>query len=747
MYPDGNSHTIVGDEEKLNDGSFKWFQNSIVENPAPNAEEGDLVLYTKSNVYVGEKKPLANAASSTRFHIVNANINGMGDCYVYDADMYFVPGYGKTNSSGAKTSDPIIQIFFMTDNTTCASVNVSVYTEDGVDYVKIGENFAGVDGKDSNVAGGIPMGKWVNLRLEYYKLYEINSDGTEIYKPRLKVYVNGKYCGECDATITGTDPSGKVYYYDRKISLVTISYYRFLASEIYFNNVVTERCKKEYVKEFNSDDIIDAPLPDEEMRESYGFEDGLINTSNVANKVRVYDFGVAKYINATEGQIYNTSISYSIVEDPKNAANHVLKVVALKSDEFDKPSRTEVNLHNAAANGTDYIFSGKFYYSSEDIGVNGDVTQLFFFDTLEGQAYSIRINAKQTDGIFTLSLIDNNKSGTGDGSTVFFDNIPCDEWFTLKIVFHRTKVAETTGADIYVNGDLVFQDTSYNTAALNQNPIVKVGIVHQRTNKSVLYLDDLSFSRTGEIVEEVESEDKVANFTEGFNTKYVHNYTYNGSALLGIEDVDPITLETLFTKYYLIVDPKDAANQVLRAVNKNGGTNAGYTRVEISNDNAEGDCYIFETKLFLETYSGNYNVAEFRFVDQDGNPALSTYMSVDSSTGFVKLSSTGSGAYPAAGTNYLADTGINLKGGKTEGDWFTLRMEVYNKGVAANSENTYLKLYINDNLVYDGLAYRMLGAQIAYVDIIHCKTNKSSAVYYDDISLTRVNKEYKKGTN
>ena len=741
MYPDGNSHTIIADEEKGDDGLFKWFQNSIVENPDPNAEEDDLVLHTQSFVYPGTAKPLADKASSTNFTVVNANMSSAGDCYVYDADMYFVPGYGKTNSSGVKTSDPILQIFFMTDNTTCASVNVSVYTENGVDYVKIGENFAGIDGKDSNVAGGIPMGEWVNIRLEYYKLYEVKSDGKEVYTPKLKVYVNGVYKGECDATYTGTQPTGEVYYYDRKISIVKVSYYRFLASEVYFNNVVAERCKIDYVAEVNPDDIVDPPLPEEEMRESYGFEDGLLNTSNVANKVRVYDFGVAKYINATEGQMYNPYISYSIVADPANAANHVLKVVATRSSEFDKPSRTEVNLHKAAANGTDYIFSGKFYYPSDSIGTNGDVTQLFFLDSLEAQAYSLRIEAKKVDGVFTLNLIENNEAGTGSGA-VIYSGIPCDQWFELKVVFHRTRIDNTTGAGIYLNGNLVVENMTYNTAALGNNPITKVALVHQRTNSSTLYLDDLSFSRSGEVVEQVESEDKVAGFTDGFNTKYVHNYTFKGATQLGIEEVDPITLETLFTKFYLIVDPKDAANQVLRAVNKNGGTNAGYTRVDVSNDNPAGDCYVFETKLFLETYSAGYNVAEFKLVDVDGNSAFSIYMSVDKTSGFVKLSSTGSGAYPEAGTNLIEGTGIELTGGKETGEWFTLRLEYYNKGVHATSDNTFLKLYINDVLAYDGLAYRTLGAEISHVDIVHCKTNKSSAVYYDDISLSRIEKEY-----
>ena len=74
--------------------------------------------------------------------------------------------------------------------------------------------------------------------------------------------------------------------------------------------------------------------------------------------------------------------------------------------------------------------------------------------------------------------------------------------------------------------------------------------------------------------------------------------------------------------------------------------------------------------------------------------------------------------------------------------WFTLRMEFYHEGTSADKTNTYLKLYVNDTIAYSGLAYCDFGAEIDYVKIEHCKTNQSSAVLYDNISLTRTKKEY-----
>ena len=743
--PDGFAINIVGDQEYDENGRYKWFESKIVKNPTASSTRKDQVLYAKSNVYVGDAKPYSDKPSSTRFIMPNAGLAILGDCYVYDAEMYFVPGYGKTNYNGTETSEPIIQLFFMTESLPQASVNFSVYTENGVDYVKIGENYAGTDGKESNVAGGIPVGQWVNIRLEYYKNYEetVNEKGenVKVYKPVLKVFVDGKFQGDCDATITGNNATtGQLEYYDRKIDQVSISYYRYLASEIYFNDVFVERCKKAYVVGENPDAMIDPPLPDEEMRESYGFEDGLLNTSNVVNKIRVVDFGVKKYINASIGQTYNTSISYSIVEDPKNAANKVLKVAALKSEEFDKPSRTEVNLYNSAANGDDYIFSGKFYYESEAIGINGDLTQLFFFNSIEGQVYSIRISAKQTAGVFLLSLIENNtaKGDTGSGKTIY-EGVACDEWFELKVVFHKDAKLEKMGAKIYLNGDLVCEDLSYKTAATTQNPIVKIGIVHQKTNNSTVYLDDLSFKKSGEIEDVVVSEDKVADFEEGFNTKYLNSFSYDGTTRLDVNDIDPVKMSNLYTQFSLIADPNDAANKVLKVVNKNGGTNAGYTRIDIS-DGDKGNFYTLQTRVYIEVASSGYNLAQIKFMDKNGAAAFNAYLSISSETQKIKIATTGSSSYPKAGTDLLAGADISV--GK--GEWFDLRIELYHEGEDANTQNTRIKIYVNDILAYDGAAYAAFGAEVSYVDLVCCKSVKSSAVWYDDVSFTRSEKTYSK---
>jgi hypothetical protein len=302
--------------------------------------------------------------------------------------------------------------------------------------------------------------------------------------------------------------------------------------------------------------------------------------------------------------------------------------------------------------------------------------------------------------------------------------------------------AETCGASIYLNDQLIYDDESYKAAALVDNPVIKIALVHQKTNNSTVYLDDLSFKKSGEVNEYVESEESVASFTEGFNTKYVHSYSYDGTTELNVNDIDPVKMETLYTKFYLVKDPKDkeGKNQVLRAVNKNGGTNAGYTKVDISGDITKGDCYSFETKMYIENATAGYNITQIKFVDKNNGAALSLYVSIDKTTSNLKIATTGNGTFPAAGTNLLADSGISV--GKSE--WFTLRIEFYHSGKSATAQNTYVKLFVNDILAYDGNAYLAFGYDVDHVELVHYKSAKSSAVLFDDVYMTRSEKAYTK---
>jgi hypothetical protein len=104
----------------------------------------------------------------------------------------------------------------------------------------------------------------------------------------------------------------------------------------------------------------------------------------------------------------------------------------------------------------------------------------------------------------------------------------------------------------------------------------------------------------------------------------------------------------------------------------------------------------------------------------------------------IQIKTTGNSAFPQKGTDLMADSGITI--GKAQ--WFTVRIELYHKGADATKSNTYVKLYLNDTIAFSGICYNALGYAPDHVNVVHCKTNQSSAVCFDDVSFSRTDKAY-----
>ena len=746
-YPDDYVTNYVGDSDQDNEGNYKWFESDVVKNPDPNAKSGDKVLYASQKTYPGEEKNKAIAASVTYFEIANSGIGSSGNCFVYDADMYFEYGNGV-----------ICQLFFTgerDENRPVASFNFETYTDGGVKYVKIGENYAGLDGiKDGEIAGGIPFGEWVNIRIEFYKIIdEVEDPVTGLtstkYTPKLKVFVNNEYQGECDANITGGGT-----YYNRTVSNVSISYYRFNAAAMYFNNVLVERIQAPYTTDTNPNKIVEVPIPDEPMRESYGFEDGLLNTSNVRNKVNVNYFGSSRYINATEEQTYNPTVSYSIADDPTGAVNKVLRAAVTKTTEF-QASKTEVHLYNSESDGNAYTFTGNFYYDSDSIKFLSDVTQLFFLDSKGKSNYSLRIAARSNSGIKVLSLIEYNTKtddgDTGDGKTIF-ENIPCDAWFTLRIDFHKTLDASTTVAKISINGEEILDDFSYKASALNDTVIESVSISHQRTNSSTVYLDDLSFARSGLEFIPVPPPKTVADFEDGelggdFLDNYVSALDSNGSAVvLNARDVENMSDYSAYTTYSLENDPTGAVNKALKIVKqKNADASSSTTVVKLSEAEEGASCYAFETRLYIESI-GAYDVMRIT-ISSDTQKLVGFRLYVEGGKVKVRHNNGGTGG---TGTGDVLDYSGNVLT-LAKQTWLTLRIEFYKSN---NSDTTMCKFYIAEG---DGeltakaevAAYTVYGLNSAYTPskttVEHYNKGNGYTMYFDDVFFKAENKNSASG--
>ncbi len=229
----GATATVRVNDRDLDEetNKYKWFATTVVKNPSEGAKPTDYVLKVNTFLRPGEEKTKAESASSVRFDI--RPTSRTGDCYTYDADMMVASTEG---------SSVVGQLFFFSKkDANCFSLNFTTYTAGGKQYLRIGENYQGLDGKkDANIVDKIPVGEWFNFRIEIYRGRDESSNTTV----NALIYINGEYKGWCDA---GWVLGSNNYFSANPIEVASFSCYRHAQSEIYFNNVLCEKIKKDYV--------------------------------------------------------------------------------------------------------------------------------------------------------------------------------------------------------------------------------------------------------------------------------------------------------------------------------------------------------------------------------------------------------------------------------------------------------------------------------------------------------------------
>lgn len=189
----------------------------------------------------------------------------------------------------------------------------------------------------------------------------------------------------------------------------------------------------------------------------------------------------------------------------------------------------------------------------------------------------------------------------------------------------------------------------------------------------------------------------------------------------------------------------DGENTFLQVRNTANSGKVGKTEVQLSNTVQTGNCYTFETKINIKGASAGYNFAQLKFVNNNGGEAVNLflgYATVDGKSGFA-IATTGDNASVATGTKLFDATDKVIT---TATGWFTLKIEFYFGGVGTeNAKNTFMKLYVDDILAYDGQANWAMGASISHAQIDHISAGKTHNSCYDDISFTRTDKAYKAG--
>ena len=698
------------DGEKA-DGSYKWFGGSIVQNPNPLSEPGDLVY--KVNTYTDPENPDKQTASANMTTSFALDTSARGNTFIFDADIMVA-----SNDSTSYSSSTLLQIFF--DNTKDSdktfSINISTSQKNGVACLKLGDNYAGLDGsRNLKLVDGIPMNEWFNLRVECYKIY----DGNETLSVKGKIFVNGVYCAESDA---GEVKTGAKEYTDADVSRVRVGFYRSNCGEYYFNNVVAETSKLTFVSQ--EPEPVANPATFDKFNQATGniYEP----EENVTNKA-------------------HDTVTYEIVTDPLNVANKVMKVTKTENAGSNDVLSTLLALQTEKADGRLYVFEADIYMAGLSVTSWLD----FSFVNQSGAALTnLRLGA--SGGSIKIRENVSSIEGNVDIKTNVAQS---DSWFTLGIVLDYVD-AENVLLDVYINGALIIENlNAYNTANSAIFTVSDFRIRYLSSGKVTAYLDNLVFKRSdgykyngGHVIGESSTGGSGSDSSGSGSDSGI-----SSGGVIGFDSFDPASGDVMKpaatltnsatesgTSYEITEDPTDSTNKVM-LVTDAAGTTKSYSQLSLYVIDEGVYRYVFESDIYIDS-AGTAEATEglgIAFMGKDNKILSKVFVGVES--GKVKIVE--SNTFPTEG--YVV-FGKDLAG---TDEWFNLRLELtysYNSDGTINKDSVLLSAYVNDLPVgelntYNDARWTGSNATGYTVNGVHIGYEKTTAlkIYFDDISLTQ----------
>ncbi len=217
---------------------------------------------------------------------------------------------------------------------------------------------------------------------------------------------------------------------------------------------------------------------------------------------------------------------------------------------------------------------------------------------------------------------------------------------------------------------------------------------------------------------------------------YVKTYDQNGELVLSAYPATPTDSLTIGTA----VENDNTFLQV-RNVGSTYYTGAsGRTEIIFFNKTNSGNCYVFETSVKIKGVSkASMNFGRIRMTDVRGDDVMNVIIGVDENEKFkASVSGVPTDKIPVGTVLFDSnDESISV------GTWFNIRFELYYSGAeTATPDNTYLKMYVNDKIAYDGLASWAFNAEIANVQIDHVSSFGTYNICYDDFLFNRIEKSY-----
>ncbi|MBO5316313.1 MAG: hypothetical protein J6B48_07795 [Clostridia bacterium] len=537
MSPDDRVSTALADEQKDSNGFFKWFQSSVVPNPDPTSSGDDLVF--KANTYI-DKEDTKQQSSTMFSNQYMMNTSAAGNTYVFESDIWV-----SDNENTDYPKSTLLQIFFDNDSNAdkLFAVNVGYYTSNGKTYLKLTDNWAGLDGvRNMNLVDSIPTNEWFKLRVECYKIY----DDLGILTVKAKIFVNGKYCCESDSGFVASDSD---VYTDAEVNRVRIGYYRYNQGEFYFNNVIAEISANSYVSE--------EPVPEEIVKTPATFEDFNSSTGNV----------LAPEANITNND--NDAVIYEITSDPKNAKNKVLKVTNDGSAASGTVLRTQVDLQPVSDKGSMYIFESDIYIDSSTRVTTFVLELAFTAATADAKALSgIRVGVDASGNVYVREYCT-----SVDGNVTMAEKIATtNSWFRLAVQMNYID-SENVIIKLFVDGALLSEINAYNTANSDGFDSRTFRVRYPVGANTLIYLDNMSYIRSdNEYVYVPKDSDDEPEKPEEDISEYVPSAEVmpvkggaNGIVVLVHDDGTLSTasvLDKLYKKYSLVGDVALIANRV-----------------------------------------------------------------------------------------------------------------------------------------------------------------------------------------
>jgi len=492
LRPHENVTNNVGDKESSN-GKYKWFNSSVVQNPDPNAKEGDLVLYAGDTVIANPaegEKACGETGSATVFNIENPTMSG--NAYVFEADLMY-------EAATAGTAPALQLMFSYTTWQTYNSawLNFYEYSRFGKTYLRIQDQWAGADGvKDNELASGIPIGEWFNLRVECYKDYE-GENGELIV--RLKVYIDGELAGVSDS---GNFSSSTGAYTDYVINQVRLAYYRTSPSAFYINNAYCFKFLNDFTveSEFKVDEnkeISDKKVWDYEDNKLYSepdnFSEILFKDENGTVSMDPINWNAEleeKYGEKSE----TLGVKFYPFTDPTNSANKVLKAYAWNTDSSSYTSTMYIRENLLEEGAATYEIDFDYYFEDIKWLFNGDYFSLNFMNSA----------GKSLAG-FTFTAIEYATNATKkmevrltDGSTFKDFILRSGRWYSFRVRYY---IDPEDTANSRLKLYLLSEDNGY--VCIGDSPLApKPGVIeyigfsfYPYKIRGVQYLDDISAVR------------------------------------------------------------------------------------------------------------------------------------------------------------------------------------------------------------------------------------------------------------